>query len=217
MENTNSSFSWSLFNKAPIVGIIRGQSKEVSFAIAKTSLEAELYTLEITMNTNEATTIIAHLRKNFPKLNIGAGTVCSLKECKEAIEAGAQFIVTPILNEEVIKYCVSKAIPIFPGAYSPTEIYKAWSLGASAVKIFPATQLGPKYIKDILGPLNTIELLPTGGVTKNTIKSFFEAGVKGVGMGSSLYDKNYIANNDFISLKEHFKEVKKEIHEFCEN
>ncbi len=214
MKQSNTPFSWSLFNKAPIVGIIRGLSEVSSILIAKTFLEAELYTLEVTMNTKGAIRIISNLRNDYPKLNIGAGTVCSLKECKEAIEAGAQFIVTPILNEEVIKYCVSLNIPIFPGAYSPSEIYQANNLGASAVKVFPATQLGTKYIKDVLGPLNTIKLLPTGGVTKENIKSFFEAGAIGVGMGSSLLHKEYISNDNFEALKEHVEKIKIEIQDF---
>ncbi len=214
MINNNSSFSWDLFNEAPIIGIVRGLSKETTLNIAKTFLDSQLYTLEVTMNTEGATELINNLRNNFPKLNIGAGTVCTMVECHRALTAGAQFIVTPIINEEVITYCVSKNIPIFPGAYTPTEIYKAWSLGASAVKVFPATQLGPKYIKDVLAPLNDIKLLPTGGVSKENISSFFEAGAKGVGMGSSLLNKEYIATKNFTDLKTHFQLIKQQIQEY---
>ena len=117
------------------------------------------------------------------------------------------FIVTPVINEEVIQSCVSQGIPIFPGAFTPTEIYKAWSLGASAVKVFPATQLGVTYIKDVSAPLNDIKLLPTGGVSKTNIKSFFEAGAYGVGMGSSLFDKQLISDQNYTALKEHFKSI----------
>ncbi|SNR16582.1 bifunctional 4-hydroxy-2-oxoglutarate aldolase/2-dehydro-3-deoxy-phosphogluconate aldolase [Tenacibaculum jejuense] len=216
MIQNNSSFSWNLFNEAPVVGIVRGLSKEITLNIAKTLLEAEFYTLEVTMNTEGALELINELTKQFPKLNIGAGTVCTLDDCKNAIKAGAQFIVTPIIDEDVITYCVSENIPVFPGAYTPTEIYKAWSLGASAVKVFPATQLGSKYIKDVLAPLNEIKLLPTGGVSKDNITSFFNAGAVGVGMGSSLLHKEYIATQNFTALKEHFVAIKQEIQDYTQ-
>ena len=136
------SFSWELYNRAPIVGIVRGVSMEVIRDIAKAYLKEGLHTIEITMNTAGATEMISKLRSEFNDLNVGAGTVCNMEEYEKAVAAGAQFIVTPIIDEVVIKRAVAKGIPIFPGAYSPTEIYRAWSLGASAVKIFPATQLG---------------------------------------------------------------------------
>jgi 2-dehydro-3-deoxyphosphogluconate aldolase/(4S)-4-hydroxy-2-oxoglutarate aldolase len=207
----NNSFSWDSYYKAPIVGIIRGQSLQTTLAIAKAYVEAGLYTIEITMNTPDVAKIIATLREEFPILNVGAGTVCTLEDLEKAINAGSQFIVTPIIDEEIIKTAVVRGIPIFPGAYTPTEIYKAWSLGASAVKVFPATQLGVLYIKDVLAPLNQVKLLPTGGVSIDNIKSFFEVGVVGVGMGSSLLDKKLIENEDFIGLKNHFINIKNEI------
>lgn len=208
---TNKPFSWKLYNEAPIVGIVRGLPLKTVIGIAKAYATAGLSTIEITMNTVGAVDIIATIQSNFPDLNVGAGTVCTIEDYNTAVAAGSQFIVTPIINEEVIKKAVADKIPIFPGAFTPTEVYKAWSLGASAVKIFPATQLGPTYIKDVLAPLNNIKLLPTGGVSKDNIKSFFAAGATGVGMGSSLLDKELIKNNDFNGLADHFKSIKEEI------
>ncbi len=208
IANLNSSFSLEQFQKAPIVGIIRGLSKEDTFNIAMAYQAAGLYTLEITMNTKGATKMIAQLNHEFPDLCIGAGTVCTLSELMDAIEAGAQFIVTPIINEEVIKKSVDLGIPIFPGAFTPSEIYKAWSLGATAIKVFPAAQLGPSYIKNILAPLNNIKLLPTGGISKENMKSFFDAGAIGVGMGSSLLNKKLIKEKDFDGLQEHLILIK---------
>jgi len=204
-------FSWELYKKAPIVGIVRGVSMEVMRDIATVYLRAGLHTIEITMNTPGATEMISNLRSEFQNLNVGAGTVCNMEDYNMAVKAGAQFIVTPIVDEAVIRSAVGQNIPIFPGAYSPTEIYKAWSLGASAVKIFPATQLGVQFIKDISAPLNQIKLLPTGGVSLNNIKSFFEAGAVGVGMGSSLFDKKLIEEGDFEGLADHFSKVRMEI------
>ncbi|SFW47104.1 bifunctional 4-hydroxy-2-oxoglutarate aldolase/2-dehydro-3-deoxy-phosphogluconate aldolase [Cellulophaga fucicola] len=208
---TNNPFNWKLHNNAPIVGIVRNLPLETIIGIANAYVTAGLSTIEITMNTVDAAKIITEIQSKFPNLNVGAGTVCSMEDYNEAISAGSQFIVTPIINEDVIKKAVAGGITIFPGAFTPTEAYKAWSLGASAVKIFPATQLGPTYIKDVLAPLNKIKLLPTGGVTKDNIESFFAAGATGVGMGSSLLDKQLIKNNDFNGLADHFKSIKDEI------
>ncbi|MDO6604585.1 bifunctional 4-hydroxy-2-oxoglutarate aldolase/2-dehydro-3-deoxy-phosphogluconate aldolase [Arenibacter palladensis] len=212
--SNKKSFSWELYNRAPIVGIVRGVSMDVMRDIVKAYLKAGLHTIEITMNTAGATGIISSLRIEFNDLNVGAGTVCNMEDYNNAVAAGAQFIVTPILDETVIKTAVAHGIPIFPGAYSPTEIYKAWSLGASAVKIFPATQLGVQFIKDISAPLNNTKLLPTGGVSLENIKSFFEAGAVGVGMGSSLFNKKLIQEGDFEGLTEHFANIKSEINRF---
>lgn len=212
--NNQTSFNWELYKKAPIVGIVRNVPLETVIKIAETYLAAGLTTIEITMNTEGAANIISTLRKQFPTLNVGAGTVCSMEDLDNALNAGSQFIVTPIIDENVIKKAVSLNVPIFPGAYTPTEIYKAWSLGASAVKVFPATQLGTQFLKDVLGPLNQIKLLPTGGVSVKNIKSFFEVGAVGAGMGSSLLDKELIKNQDFTGLKNHFITIKNEIAEF---
>jgi 2-dehydro-3-deoxyphosphogluconate aldolase/(4S)-4-hydroxy-2-oxoglutarate aldolase len=208
---TSTSLFWERYKKAPIVGIIRGQSLDAVLKIAQSYEDAGLTTLEITMNTSGAAAMISTLRSKFPNLNIGAGTVCNLPDLREAIDAGAQFIVTPIIDETVIEHAVDENIPIFPGAFSPTEIYRAWSLGASAVKLFPATQLGVQFIKDVLGPLDQIKLLPTGGVSKANIIAFFEAGAVGVGMGSSLIDKKLVEAQDFEGLKKHLMSIKAEI------
>ncbi|PZX52019.1 bifunctional 4-hydroxy-2-oxoglutarate aldolase/2-dehydro-3-deoxy-phosphogluconate aldolase [Algoriphagus chordae] len=213
---TSTSIFWKRYKEAPIVGIIRGQALETVLKIAQAYEDAEFTTLEITMNTPGAASMINTLRSKFPSLNIGAGTVCKLSELREAIDAGAQFIVTPIIDETVIEHAVDENIPIFPGAYTPTEIHKAWSLGASAVKLFPATQLGVQFIKDVLGPLDQVKLLPTGGVSKSNIKSFFEAGAIGVGMGSSLIDKKLVEAGNYEGLKKHFEGIKAEIAAFIE-
>ncbi len=213
--NPESSFSWEIFNQAPVIGILRGLPLSDTIEITSAYYKAGFRTLEVTMNTSGAGDIIRHLRTEFPQLYIGAGTVCSLSDLNDAIEAGSQFIVTPVIKEEVILQAVKEKIPIFPGAYTPSEIYRAWELGATAVKVFPATQLGTRFIKDVKAPLNTIKLLPTGGVALENIRSFFEAGVVGVGMGSSLFNKELIKQQDYIGLQHHLEKVKAEIQEYC--
>jgi 2-dehydro-3-deoxyphosphogluconate aldolase/(4S)-4-hydroxy-2-oxoglutarate aldolase len=199
------SFSWERFHEMPIVGILRGYSREQVDMLAAPYLESGMGTLEVTMNSGEAAATISSLVKSFGgRLNIGAGTVCTQKDLDKALAAGAQFIVTPILDKEVVRACRKKKIPVFPGAYTPTEIYRAWSLGAEMVKVFPATDLGPGYIRELLGPLDRLSLLPTGGVNPGNFIDFLRAGAKGVGMGGHLFPRQMIEAGRWEELREHF-------------
>ncbi|WP_138475357.1 bifunctional 4-hydroxy-2-oxoglutarate aldolase/2-dehydro-3-deoxy-phosphogluconate aldolase [Dyadobacter bucti] len=201
------TFSWELFQKTPIVGIIRNISMEDVVKILPIYREAGLTTVEITMNTPDATEMIRYALENESEgLNIGAGTVCTKDDLDQALEAGAQFIVTPIINKKVIKSCVKKNIPIFPGAFTPTEIYNAWTLGAGMVKIYPATSLGPEYIKDLKAPMNQLKLLPTGGVGLENMSAFLKAGANGLGIGGQLFDKKLIQEQNWEGLKAHFRQ-----------
>lgn len=201
-------FSPELFSRIPIVGILRNVPPLTVPILARYYAEAGLTTLEVTMNSDEALTTITRLVQDFDgKLNIGAGTVCTLEDLDKALTAGAQFIVTPILQEEVIKACVQQQIPVFPGAYSPTEIYKAWHLGATMVKVFPATRLGASFIKEVLAPMNYLKLLPTGGVSLDNFTEFFAAGAAAVGMGSQLFPKKLIEEGDWEELSVQFRDL----------
>ncbi|WP_116107929.1 bifunctional 4-hydroxy-2-oxoglutarate aldolase/2-dehydro-3-deoxy-phosphogluconate aldolase [Lewinella sp. IMCC34191] len=208
MANTHP-FSWESFNALPVIAILRGYDRKQCRRIAGVGMAAGFHTLEVTMNTAEAADIIRELRDLHPELNVGAGTVCTLEDYEVAVAAGAQFIVMPIVEEEVIVSAVAEDIPVFPGAFTPTEVYRAWSLGASAVKLFPAGQLGPSYVRDILSPLDDVRLLPTGGIDATNVQSYFEAGAYGVGMGSGLLDKPLIQANDYDGLKSHFEAVRR--------
>ncbi len=202
-----AAFSWELFHQTPIVGIIRHLDKQVVSQVLPLCQEAGLTTIEITMNTPDAESIIQDaLTQHVGSLNVGAGTVCSEADLERALAAGAQFIVTPIINKKVIRACVKKGIPICPGAFTPSEIYKAWTLGASMVKVFPTTVLGPAYIRDIKAPLNQIKLLPTGGITLGNMHNFMKAGADGLGIGSELFNKELIEKKDWVGLKDHFQQ-----------
>lgn len=207
-----SKFSWELFQKAPLVGIIRNIAMDDLVKILPVFREAGLTTVEITMNTPDAAKMIRYALENESDgLNIGAGTVCTKDDLKEALKAGAQFIVTPVINKKVIKSCVKKEIPIFPGAFTPTEIYNAWTLGASMVKIYPATSLGPEYIKDLKAPMNQLKLLPTGGVSLENMSAFLKAGANGLGIGGQLFDKKLIQEKNWEALKTHFREFQSKL------
>ncbi|WP_420151872.1 bifunctional 4-hydroxy-2-oxoglutarate aldolase/2-dehydro-3-deoxy-phosphogluconate aldolase [Spirosoma sp.] len=210
----SNAFSWELFIKAPIVGIIRGLSFDDVRQILPIYREAGLTTIEVTMNTPGAESIIQYAVQNERNgLNIGAGTVCTEADLDKALSAGAQFVVTPILNKKVVKACTKRGIPIFPGAFTPTEIYNAWKLGAAMVKVYPATSLGPDYIKDVKAPLNQLKLLPTGGITASNLATYFKAGADGVGIGSHLFDKTLIQQKNWSGLKDHFEKYIQKMHE----
>lgn len=203
---SDKAFSWELFYKAPIIGIVRNLEMEDVIEILGIYKEAGLTTIEITMNTPRAEELIRYAVDRYEGvLNVGAGTVCTKKDLKKALNAGAQFIVTPVIRKKIIRSCVKKAIPIFPGAFTPSEIYLAWSIGATMVKVFPAKTLGPDYIKDVMAPLNEVKLLPTGGIDLNNLESFKRAGAVGYGIGSPLLKKSFIKEKDWVGLKEHFK------------
>lgn len=198
----NGSFSWAAFDQMPVVGILRNIARKQTEIISELYLEAGLSSLEVTMNSKDATKIISSLAKGLgEQLNIGAGTVCTLEDLEKALDVGAQFIVTPIMDEGVIRECVRRKVPVFAGAYTPTEIYKTWHLGASMVKVFPASQLGPAYIKEVLAPLNHVKLMPTGGISIHNFSDFLKAGACGLGMGSQLIPGHLVESEQWAELR----------------
>ena len=204
----SKKFNEELFQQMPIVGIMRNFPEEHLMTVVREFHSAGLTTLEITMNSGNPTDDIRQLRSDWgDQLNVGAGTVCSMKDLDRALDAGAQFIVAPVTNKKIIKTCVDVGIPVFPGAYTPTEIHNAWKWGATMVKVFPATTLGPGYIKDVLEPLNKVKLLPTGGITKDNFTEYLAAGAKGVGMAGGLFPKAVIAAARWPELRSLYSDL----------
>ncbi|WP_257657980.1 bifunctional 4-hydroxy-2-oxoglutarate aldolase/2-dehydro-3-deoxy-phosphogluconate aldolase [Parapedobacter lycopersici] len=200
----NKAFNWPRFNQVPIVGIIRNLSLAQVRMVLPLYVEAGLNTVEISLTTPDALHIIEEANTRFgAQLNIGAGTVCDMDELQRSLDAGSTFIVSPITDAQLIKSCADRGIPVFPGAFTPTEIYQAWKAGATMVKIFPAS-LGAQYIKDIKAPFPDIKLLPTGGVGLDNLADFVAAGAEGFGIASQLFDKQAIAANDQKALLNHF-------------
>ena len=199
-------FSWEKFNTLPVVGILRNFPAAQTDALATHYADAGLTCLEVTMNTEGAADTIARLSDTFAgRLNIGAGTVCTRQDLDKALGAGAAFIITPVLAGTVIKTCVRRGIPVFPGAYTPTEIYQAWAMGADMVKVFPASGLGPAFIKEVLAPLDKLKLLPTGGVGLENMEEYLRAGAAGLGIGSGLFPKDLVNAGRWDELSALFK------------
>ena len=186
------------FRQYPILGIVRGIEANKIPALAETVIKAGLKHIEITMNTEDAAPMIRDLiRESDGKLSVGAGTVLTGGDLQAALDAGAEFIVSPVIVPEVITFCVERSIPVFPGAFAPQHIYEAWRLGATMVKLFPAKTVGSSYIREIKGPFSDIPILACGGVNPDNIRDFFNAGAEAVAFGSSIFKHEWMETGDF--------------------
>jgi 2-dehydro-3-deoxyphosphogluconate aldolase/(4S)-4-hydroxy-2-oxoglutarate aldolase len=162
-----------------------------------------LETIEITMNTAGAAELIKKAKQAAGKrLVVGAGTVLTMDALKMALDSGATFVVTPALVEDVTAYCVKNKIPVFPGALTPTEIYRAWEAGATMVKVFPAKLFGPDYFREIRGPFDDIQLLACAGVTPENMKEYFACGANAVTFGASVFRNEWLKVKDFKAIGE---------------
>lgn len=192
----------SLLKEEKIIAIIRGVQEETIEPIAQALADGGIKFLEVTMNTEGALRAIGKLKEKFAgRLEIGAGTVLNAEMAKEAILAGAGYIISPNLDEQMIRYCVEQNVEVWPGTMTPSEMYKAYQLGAKAVKVFPIGTLGAKYIKEVKAPLNQIEIIATGGVNLENISDFLKNGAIAVGLGGNLVDKQLVEQKNFEELK----------------
>lgn len=197
------AFDADRFAGMPLIGILRGQPDEAIGQLVHALADGGFTALEITMNTAGA---VAQIRTAVntagSRIAIGAGTVTNLADLDKALVAGASFIVTPIVVPEVIMACVQRGLPVFPGAFTPSEIHQAHRLGATMVKLFPANRLGPDYVRDLKAPLSTVRLLATGGITPESLPAYVRAGAEGFGIGSPLFSPSHIAARDWNWLRE---------------
>jgi 2-dehydro-3-deoxyphosphogluconate aldolase / (4S)-4-hydroxy-2-oxoglutarate aldolase len=176
-----------------IVAIFRGYESEQADRAAQALVDGGIRLMEVTMNTAGAAGTIARWRERFGSATaIGAGTVLDTDMAKEAVAAGAQYLISPNLDEAVIAYGAERGVSVWPGVMTPTEVVRAWKAGAEAVKIFPMASLGWKYLAEIRGPLDRIPMMATGGVDLDNIGQYFRAGANAVGMGSKLLDPESI-------------------------
>ncbi|MCY9663238.1 bifunctional 4-hydroxy-2-oxoglutarate aldolase/2-dehydro-3-deoxy-phosphogluconate aldolase [Paenibacillus chondroitinus] len=181
-----------------IIAIVRGVKEAHIFSVAEALLKGGVTVMEVTLNTPGALTMISELQAKLgEQMYIGAGTVLDVEDAQKAVQAGASFLVTPNLDEDVIRYASREGVPIFPGAMTPTEVVKAWKAGATAIKIFPSASLGLSYIKELMGPLDHIPMMAVGGVTEENIKQFLDLGCYGLGIGGSLINLKEIEAGRF--------------------
>jgi 2-dehydro-3-deoxyphosphogluconate aldolase/(4S)-4-hydroxy-2-oxoglutarate aldolase len=184
-----------------VIAVIRARRADQALPIAEALIAGGITAVEITMTTPDAINAIRNASAQIGNRGLlGVGTVLDAKTCREAIDAGAQFVVSPICRPEIAKAANEAQKPVMLGAYTPTEAQFAYESGSDFIKIFPADGLGPNYIKALRAPLPHLKIVPTGGVDLKTIGEFFKAGCAAVGAGSSLVSKDILDTDNWAAL-----------------
>lgn len=199
----NPSQTLSQIEHGRVVAILRGDFGGREQEMVAAMIEGGLTAVEVTLNSPDALKKIAQLATRFSEhCAIGAGTVLTPSEVQQVADAGGRFIVSPNCDPRVIQASKTHNLVSLPGAFTPTEIVSAIEAGADAVKLFPATSLGPGYVKAVRAPLNDVRLIPTGGVTPEMAREYLAVGAWAVGVGSELLGKEILADTSFVMLRE---------------
>jgi 2-dehydro-3-deoxyphosphogluconate aldolase/(4S)-4-hydroxy-2-oxoglutarate aldolase len=189
--------------KTGIIAILRFASSDQLTSVARALFEGGIDIIEVTFTVPRALDVLAAVKLDLgDRVLLGAGTVLDPETARAALLAGAEFIVSPSLNPEVIRLCHRYDKVVMPGAFTPTEILSAWEAGADVVKVFPCDSVGPAYLKALRGPFPQIRLMPTGGVTLETLPAFIKAGACAVGVGGSLVEQQAIRDGNFARLRD---------------
>jgi len=186
-----------------IVAILRAPSSEQLTNVARALFEGGIDVIEVTFTVPNALEILAAVKQDLGnRVLLGAGTVLDPETARAALFAGAEFLVSPSFNPDVIRLCNRYDKVVMPGAFTPTEILAAWEAGADIVKVFPSDAVGPSYLKALKGPFPQIRLMPTGGVNLQTLPDFIKAGASAVGVGSSLVEPQAIRDGNMNRLRD---------------
>lgn len=195
--------SLQLIEDTGVVAVIRMDDRAKVMPVFDALMEGGVKCIEITMSTPKAIDAIEEVASKLPSgMLLGVGTVLDAETARAAILAGAEYVVSPITDFDTIRLCQRYDKVVIPGAYTPTEIVRAWEAGADIVKVFPASVGGPGYIKALRGPLPQIALQPTGGVTVENAADFIRAGATAVGIGGELVDKKAVAEGRFEIIRD---------------
>ena len=201
--------------KEKLVAVIRGQSEEEVSNIVDAVYKGGIHFMEITFTIPQAESIIAHLNRKYADRSdivIGAGTCLDIVAARMAISAGAQFVVCPHMDTEVMKLCNSYRIPCFPGAATVKDMLECLRYGAEVIKLFPGDIFGPKAIKAFKGPLPQADFMPTGGVSAANLKEWLDNGAVAVGTGGSL--TKGAASGDFAAVQREAEKLVRIVKEY---
>jgi 2-dehydro-3-deoxyphosphogluconate aldolase/(4S)-4-hydroxy-2-oxoglutarate aldolase len=194
-----------------IVAVIRAKSGELLVDVAEALLAGGVDAIEVTFTVPKAAEVIEKVADKLgDRILLGAGTILDAETAQVAIAAGAQYLVSPTVNLDVIRFCKRHGKLSLPGALTPTEVVSAWEAGADVVKIFPSDVGGAKYLKALKAPLPQIRMMPTGGVTLETAADFLKAGACALGVGGNLVEQSALERRDFArmtSLAQQFVEI----------
>jgi 2-dehydro-3-deoxyphosphogluconate aldolase/(4S)-4-hydroxy-2-oxoglutarate aldolase len=186
-----------------IVAVVRSPDSQQLVEVARALADGGVTVVEITMTVPNALDVVRQVRQALgERLLLGAGTILDPETARAALLAGAEYVVAPTLNREVIRLCQRYDKLVMPGAFTPTEILTAWEAGADIVKVFPADVVGPAFFKALRGPLPQIRLMPTGGVDLSTAAAFLQAGACCLGVGGQLVEPKAVAERDFDRIRE---------------
>ncbi|WP_136468313.1 bifunctional 4-hydroxy-2-oxoglutarate aldolase/2-dehydro-3-deoxy-phosphogluconate aldolase [Flagellimonas onchidii] len=183
-----------------IISIVRLKNGEMVSKVIENLVQGGIRVLEITSNTPNFDAQITVSRKKYPDIVIGAGTIYTVEFAQRAISAGAQFLVTPNTNKAVVEEAIKEGIPVIMGAFTPTEVANAVSYGADIIKLFPAGQLGISYYKSLKGPFSNTSFFAVGGIGEANIKKWLEAGIDGIGIGSTLVKQEMNTPEDLENI-----------------
>lgn len=181
-----------------IVGILRGVPAAKTVEVAEALAAGGVDVVEVTVDTDGALQAIDRVSDVFDRSEVlvGAGTVLDAETAGAALRAGAEFVLTPSFDPDVVATCNRYGATVASGVLTPTEAVEAYSAGADLLKIFPASTLGPSHISSLKGPLAHLPLLPTGGISLDNVGEFLEAGADGVGVGGALVDESAVARDE---------------------
>ncbi|MDQ0090410.1 2-dehydro-3-deoxyphosphogluconate aldolase/(4S)-4-hydroxy-2-oxoglutarate aldolase [Paenibacillus anaericanus] len=201
-----------LLKDSGVIAVVRRPPFDQAVHITDALVAGGVQALEITVDTDRAFELITLLKDRYKdRVLVGAGTVLNAEVAMTAIEAGADFIFSPILDEETVKVTIRSNCISIPGVMTPTEIVTGYQYGADMLKIFPGSSLGVNYIKELSAPLGHIPMMPTGGVTLENVGQFIKAGALAVGLGGSLIDKKAVEEEQYDVITSRAQQFIKEI------
>ena len=186
-----------------IVAVVRSRDSRQLVEVAQALADGGVTVIEITMTVPNALEVVRQVRRELgDRVLLGAGTILDPETGRAALLAGAEYLVAPTLNLELIRLCRRYSKPVMPGAFTPTEILSAWEAGADVVKVFPADVVGPAFFKALRGPLPQVRLMPTGGVDLKTAADFLRAGACCLGVGGQLVEPRAVAEGNFDRIRD---------------
>lgn len=197
-----------IIKKHPIMAILRHTPMGDLAAYTDSLYKGGIRSFEVSFSTKNAVEQLSFMKKHMPgDAYIGAGTILTIKEAESAISAGADFLLSPATNPDILKYCRDNQIPLLPGVFSPTDVSVCLSYGFHTLKLFPAGELPMNYLKGLKGPFPTTEYVAVGGISPEQTPMYLKAGFAGVGIGSSLVDKQLFETKSWT-------QITKNIHDF---
>ncbi|WP_027891956.1 bifunctional 4-hydroxy-2-oxoglutarate aldolase/2-dehydro-3-deoxy-phosphogluconate aldolase [Calidithermus chliarophilus] len=188
--------------EAKVVGVLRAPTARAAVEAALAAARGGLRAVELTFTTPGVLEALRELRERLPAVLLGAGTVLGAREAEAAAGAGAAFLVSPHLGEDVLELCRARGVPYVPGVLTPTEVVRARALGAEVVKLFPAGSSGGiPYLKDLLGPFPDLQVMATGGIKPAEVPAYLRAGALAVGLGSNLFPRAALEAGDWAAVE----------------